>query len=403
MTTHAPTGIDLADSTTFVEHDLTAFWRGLRDEKPVYWNAESEQRPGFWVLSRHRDVVGVYRDAENFSSAHGNVLDTLLNGGDSASGKMLAISDGSGHRELRRTLLRSFAPRALQVVEANMRAATDKVVAEAVRQGTCDFAADVAAHIPLATICDMLGVPDAQRAEVQRTAKSALAAEEPGQDAMRSWLAKNEILMYFAKLAKTRAGDPGTDVVSMLATCEVNGRPLSEDEIILNCYGLVLGGEETTRLTMIGAVAAFLAHPDQWRRLRTGEVELATAVDEILRWTTVTRHVGRRATADVRLHDTLIRAGDIVTLWHASANFDEREFTDPMSFDLSRKPNNHVVFGHGPHFCIGAYLGRAEISALLSALCAHVQDFEATAPPENLYSTVFSGYASLPVRLVPAA
>lgn len=402
MTTRLPTEIDLADSATFVEHDLTAFWRGLRDETPVYWNAQTEQRPGFWVLSRHRDLVDVYRDTENFSSATGNVLDTLLTGGDSASGKMLAISDGPRHRELRRVLLKSFVPRALRSVEEHMRAATDQLVAEAVRRGTCDFAADVAAHIPLATICDMLGVPGAQRAEVLRMAKSALASEVPGQDAMRSWLAKNEILMYFAKLAKRRAGDPGADVVSMLTTCEVNGRKLSEDEIILNCYGLVLGGEETTRLSMIGAVAAFLAHPGQWRRLRAGEVDFGTATDEILRWTTATRHVGRLATADVRLHDTRIRAGDIVTLWHASANFDEREFSDPMSFDLSRKPNNHLVFGHGPHFCIGAYLGRAEISALLSALCKHVDDFEATAPPEHLYSTVFSGYASLPVRLVPA-
>lgn len=405
MTAQAPTAIDLGDATTFVEHDLTGFWRELRDETPVHWNPEAGDRPGFWVLSRHRDIVGVYRDTENFASAHGNVLDTLLHGGDSASGKMLAISDGPRHRELRRMLLKSFAPRALAEVEANVRAATDRLVAEAARRGLCDFAADVAEHIPLATICDMLGVPAAQRAEVLEMAKSALATEAPeapGHDAMRSWLAKNEILMYFAKLARTRARAPGSDVVSMLATCEVDGQKLSEDEIILNCYGLILGGEETTRLSMIGAVAAFLSYPAQWQRLRAGEVDLATAVDEILRWTTVTRHVGRRATADVELHGTRIRAGDIVTLWHASANFDEREFTDPGSFDLARKPNNHLVFGHGPHFCIGAYLGRAEIGALLAALREHVKDFERTTPPEPLYSTVFAGNATMPVRLIPA-
>ena len=402
MTTGPATGIDLADPSTFARPDMAGFWRRLRDEQPVHWNPGSGGRPGFWVLSRHRDVVGVYRDAENFTSAHGNVLPTLLGGGDSASGRMLAISDGPRHAELRRIVLRSFAPRALHAVEANVRAVTDRLVAAAVGRGGCDVAADIAAQVPVATICDMLGVPRSEQSKVLRLTASALASETPDQDPMQGWLSRNEILLYFAKLARARAADPADDVVSRLATCEVQGRRLTEDEIVLNCYGLVLGGDETTRLSMIGAVAAFLEHPGQWERLRSGEVQTGTAVEEILRWTSATMHVARRARADVDLHGTRIRAGDIVTMWHASANFDEREFDEPDVFDLARRPNNHLVFGNGPHVCLGAYLGRVEIAALLDALREHVRGFTPCGSAQLLYSTVFSGLAGLPVRLEPA-
>ncbi len=147
----------------------------------------------------------------------------------------------------------------------------------------------------------------------------------------------------------------------MLATGTLEGKPLTMDEIVVNCYSLILGGDETSRLSMTGAVAAFLEHPHQWRALLKGEVEVSTAVEEVLRWTTPAIHFGRSALEDVPVGDRgqEIKAGDIVTLWNTSANMDEEVFADPGRFDLARTPNKHIAFGYGPHFCLGAYLGRA--------------------------------------------
>jgi cytochrome P450 len=393
--------INLADPRTFAEHDLTGTWQHLRAEQPVYWHPETGHGPGFWVLTRHADIMRVYRDTENFTSEKGNVLDTLLRGGDSGAGKMLAVTDGPRHTALRRLMLKAFSPRSLRVIADRLRAVTDDLLAAAVAKGQCDFAADVAAYIPLATICDLLGVPEADRAQVLRLTKSALASDSLEHTAMDSWLAKNDILMYFAKLAKQRRGTPHDDVVSLLATAQIDGVDLTEDEIMLNCYSLILGGDETSRLSMIGAVQAFMDHPDQWLALRDGQVEVDSAVEEVLRWTTPTMHFGRAATNDVLMHGRQINAGDIVTLWQASADFDPEVFDQPEKFDLARSPNSHLAFGYGPHFCLGAYLGRVEINAMLTSLRAQVRDFQPDGEVHRIFSNFLSGIHSLPVRLLP--
>lgn len=127
------------------------------------------------------------------------------------------------------------------------------------------------------------------------------------------------------------------------------------------------------------------------------------ATEEILRWTTPAMHFGRRALVDVPLGDRVIRAGDIVTLWNTSANFDERAFTDPESFDVGRSPNKHVVFGHGPHFCLGAFLGRVHVKAMVEALSSMVSDITLLGPPQRLYSNFVRAYSALPVALTAQA
>ncbi|CAM5563248.1 Carrier domain-containing protein OS=Streptomyces aurantiogriseus OX=66870 GN=GCM10010251_95690 PE=4 SV=1 [Streptomyces aurantiogriseus] len=162
---------------------------------------------------------------------------------------------------------------------------------------------------------------------------------------------------------------------------------------------LILGGDESSRASAAGAVLAFTRHPDQWRRLSGGEVGLETAGEEVLRWTTPTMHFGRRALVDVTVRDRTIKAGEIVTLWNISANFDEHAFADPYAFDLARTPNKHVSFGHGPHFCLGAYLGRVHMKAMLEALRDMVADVELRGEPKRLFSNFGHGHSSMPVRL----
>ncbi|SHM66884.1 cytochrome P450 [Streptomyces yunnanensis] len=396
-------GIDLADPVTLVRSDLDDVFRHLRREHPVFLHPGTATRPAFWVLSRYDDVLAVYKDAATFVSHRGNMLTSLLDGGDPAGGRLLAVTDGPRHTALRAKLLKSFAPRSLQRVVDRVRRRADERVAAAVALGTCDFAAEVAEDIPMGTICDLLGVPPSDRAGLLRLSKQALSSDDADQTAEDAWLARNDILLYFAELAEIRRAEPRDDLISTLASIEVEGAVLTEDEIVLNCYGLLLAGDETSRLAMSGAVWTFARHPEQWTALKEGTAQLPTAVEELLRWTTPAMHVGRTAARDVEIGGRTIRAGDIVTAWNLSANRDEAAFTNPDVLDLTRSPNRHLTFGYGPHFCLGAYLARAEITAVVDALLRRVGEIEPVGDPEPVYSTFLRGYSGLNVRLGPAA
>lgn len=393
--------VDLADPRTFLDYDLFDMWRRFRAERPVHWNAENATTRGFWAVTRYADAQDVYKDATRFTSERGNVLSTLLQGGDSASGKMLAVTDGHRHQEIRNLMLKSFSPRVLKAVTEQVNARTSKLIADAVARGTFDFAQDVADHIPINTIGDLMAIPNADRQKLVDWNTQTLAGRDSDATEMDEWMARNEILMYFSELAAKRRRKPGDDVVSALATGLVDGKRLSEEEIVFNCYSLILGADESSRMSSIGAILAFAAYPQQWRALKDGTVTIDSAVEEVLRWTTPAMHFGRRALVDVPLRDQVIKAGDVVTLWNSSANFDEDVFDGPETFDLARKPNRHLAFGHGPHFCLGAFLGRAHQSAVLEALRDQVAEIQIAGPPQRLYSNFVYGYSSLPVTFVP--
>lgn len=391
--------LDLTAPRTHAELDLGGVWRRLRSEAPVCWHPPTATHEGFWLVTRHADLVDVYRDPARFTSVRGNVLDTVATGGDSASGLMLPVSDGPRHRAIRRTLGKGLSPRALAPVAAAIRSAVRGLLAEAVRRGSCEFALDVAAKVPLAAICDLLGVPAADRALVFELTSHALGSEAPDQELAETLRTRQEILVYFAKAAAQRRRSPSDDVIGLLTNCVVDGQPLTEAEIVMNCYSLVLGGDETARLAMTGSVQAFLDHPDQWKRLLAGEVAISRAVEELLRWTTPAMHVGRTATEDVDLRGQRIQAGEPLALWNISANFDESVFADPEILDLSRSPNPHLTFGFGPHFCVGGYLGRVELTALLEGLTALAPTLAPAGPTAPIYSNFLNGLTRLPVAL----
>lgn len=402
--------IDLTDTETFQASDaeIREMWRRFRSESPVHWQkVQGRAVTGFWVLSRYDDVMEVYRDNKRFTSERGNVLTTLMEGGDSAKGQMLAVTDGQRHRELRNLMTKAFAPRMLDPVIVGVRERADRLVREAVERGECDFARDVAEHIPMATIADLLGVPAMDRDYLLTLTKEALSSEEAGgseesQGAVsKALIARSDLLFYFAELAEERRAKPVDDVVSLLVNSTIDGKPLTEQEIILNCYSIIIGGDETSRLSMICGMRSLMEHPEQWRRLIEGEVSVDSAVEEVLRWVSPAMHFGRRARVDVELGGRTIHAGDVVTLWNSSANYDEKFFADPDVFDLGRTPNKHLSFGHGPHFCPGAFLGRAEIAAMLEALRSRVAEAVPAGQPKPIHSNFLHGYQSLPVSLRP--
>ncbi|WDN55258.1 cytochrome P450 [Streptomyces clavuligerus] len=393
--------LDLTDPAAFVRNDPYAYWQEIRVRSPVFWHPPAAGRPGFWVVSRYADVRACYDDGQRLGSARGTVLDVLLHGDDSAGGKMLAVTDRPRHRALRSLMLRAFSPRVLGEVVRRVEERTARLVEETVGRGTVDFAADVAAHIPLNTICDLLSIPGRDRAELLAWSKTALASERPDGDRLDALEARNEIVLYLVELALERRARPGDDVISMLASAEADGRPLTPEEIALNCYSLLLGGDESSRMSAITAVLVLARHPGQWRALREGRIGVDTAVEEILRWATPGMHFARTARCDLTLGGQRVRAGDIVTLWNTSANNDETVFDRPRTLDLARRPNPHLALGHGPHFCVGAALGRAELRALLTALTAHAGTIEQAGEGRRIYSTFLHGYSSLPVTFRP--
>ncbi|MBD0693705.1 cytochrome P450 [Streptomyces sp. CBMA123] len=397
----APATADLGDPATFAGHDLDGFWRTLRDTAPLHWNPPADGRRGFWVLSRHESIMAVYRDDANFTSERGNVLVTLLEGGDAGAGRMLAVTDGHRHHELRKILQRVLSPRVLDEVARSVRANTRRWIREAVESGGCDFAAQIAARIPMTTISNLLGVPEQDQEYLLSLTKAALSADHEDVDEVDSEMARNEILMYFMDLVEERREHPGEDVISMLVASSIDGVPLTDEDVVLNCYSLIIGGDETSRLTMIDCVHTLAARPEQWQRLKRREVAVETAVDEVLRWASPTMHFGRSVRRETELHGVRLRPGEIVTLWHASGNRDERVFARPERFDLGRTPNKHLAFGYGPHFCVGSYLAKVEIAELLTALRDFTTGFEQTGPARRIRSNFLTGFSTMPVRFEP--
>jgi cytochrome P450 len=222
------------------------------------------------------------------------------------------------------------------------------------------------------------------------------------EDAVARRLAHLDILQYFEDLATTRVKYPAEDLVSVLATAEIEGRKLTKNEILLNCDNLLVGGTENTRIAAAGGMLAFLHHPAEWRTVSEEPTLLPSAVEEVLRWTSTATHIMRTATKPTVLRDRHIQKGERVTLWNPSANRDESVFPDPDCFSVHRKPNRHLALGSGEHFCLGGTLARAELRLLYKELLRRTERIELDGTPVLLSSIVVNGLESLPVRLIPS-
>jgi novobiocin biosynthesis protein NovI len=314
---------------------------------------------------------------------------------------MLAVTDGQKHTHLRNVLNAAFSPRTLARIRQGIRRTIDDLIAAALEKGECDFVHDVSASIPLGAICDLLGMPDADRQYLLGLTSRAWSSDYADAPPEESWQAKSEILLYFSDLARTRRGSDADDVVSLLANCRIGGEPLSDRDLMSNCYGLMIGGDETGRHAISSVLQALIEHPGQWRELKAGTVDITIAAEEVLRWTVPSLHGGRTATGDVEVNGWPIKAGDIVSVWISSVNRDAAAFGDPDRFALDRSPNKHLTFAFGSHICLGHNLARIEVEEVLDALRTLVKAAEQTAPERWIYSSILHGMSSLPVALKP--
>jgi cytochrome P450 len=391
-----PPHINLVDPGLYSDGDPFVQWRWLRENDPVHRHAPTDY-PSFWALTKYEDIKAVFRDAATFSSAQGILLRPSGHGADPGGGRTLALTDPPRHRQLRGLVDEWFTVRSVRAIEAKMREVAGSVLDLTVEQERCDFVEDIAARIPLYMICSMMGVPESDWESLFTLSRQAFGAGDPS--ARR--FAHLRIMGYFEDLAVAKAANPADDLVSVLATGKIEGERISQEEIILNCDNLFVGGTENTRIAAAGGMLAFLEHPEQWRLLVEDPALMSTAVEEVLRWTSTATHILRTATRPVEIHGRRIDADDLVTLWIPSANRDDEVFADPDRFDVTRRPNRHLALGSGEHFCLGSMLARVEIRFLYQELIDRSIGIEPNGALSRLDSIVVNGLEHLPVKLVP--
>jgi cytochrome P450 len=396
MTTSGVGVIDLADPRLYEIGDPVSAWAYLRTHSPVYWNRDSNGG-GFWAVTRYGDAVEVYKNTRSFSSQRGMRLGTEEGAASAAAGRMLIVTDPPRHAKIRQAMNAAFTPRMVARLETTMRQTMHDLLAAAVARRELDFVTEIAATLPVSVISDMMGVPREDWPLMVRLTSTAFGST--GASEMEKRQAHADIFLYYAELVERRRAEPGDDIVSALTKAVVDGQALTDEEIILNCDGLIIGGNETTRHASAAGMLAFIEKPEAWARLADDPSLLDSAVEEVLRWTAPGLHVLRTAVEDVRVGGQLIRAGDAVTIWNPSANRDEDAFPCADEFDVSRTPNRHLTFGIGEHYCIGGALARLELRVLLEETLEHVESIELAGPVQRLRSNFMWGLTHMPIHI----
>jgi cholest-4-en-3-one 26-monooxygenase len=383
-------------------------WARLRAEAPVAY-FEPPGYPPFWAITRHSDLVQVASQPLVFSSAKGI---TLERGAEEiaeamATYEMIVFLDPPRHGPVRQLANKEFLRSRVRARFDDIGRIASEIVDDAATGGEvaeCDFVNRFATRLPLEVIAWVLGVPRPDWERLLRATDTVIGKEDPeyrlpgetpDEAAMRAQI---EMHQYFQGLIDDRRSDPQHDLVTLLVQSTIDDVPLTLEQLTGYCELLVEAGNETTRDAIAGAMLAFCENPDQWEMLRAHPELLPAAVEEILRWVTPINYFVRTATQDYELSGQTIHAGDKVVLFWASGNRDEEVFKDPFEFRIDRHPNQHLVFGFGPHLCMGAHLARAELEQMFRLLPSRMTWFEKSGPVERMNSSINEAIKHLPIR-----
>ena len=422
--------INLNDRALFERNDHHEVFRVLRRERPVHWNAPTKSRQGFWAITRYHDMWEISRRPDLFASSSG-IIGAVLRPEAFVPGveedptgatftepnASIITMDPPRHVKMRRLVNKGFTPRAVNAMEPEIRRVANEILDGITPRGECDFVVDVAAQLPLAVICGMMGIAreDWQlmfdlsnmvlgAADPEYQAAMAAADGEPVVPRQTAMSGYRQLYEYFGRvLEERRSRPPADDMVSLLIEAEVDGESLTETDILTFCFLLVLAGNETTRNAISGGMEALSAYPEQKARLLADMSLLDSAIEEILRWVSPVHHMARTVVSETEVRGQQLRAGERVLLWYPSANRDEEVFEDPFRFDITRSPNEHLAFGIGEHFCLGAGFARMELKVMFQELFRRFPDIEVVGPASRLRSNFLNGMKHLPVRYTPAS
>ena len=397
--------IALVDSERYARDGYPhALWTRLRAEEPVAYCAPPGYEP-FWAITKHADILEISKQPLLFSSEQGITLRPA--GVVFPPSEMVVMLDPPRHGPVRRVVNRRFTPRAVREASDDIERIAVEILDDAALEdgsGELDFVERIAAPFPLGVIAWVLGVPSDDWPLLFRWTNEVIGkddpeyrrpGESPGKTSKR---ARGELHAYFRTLIDERRADPQDDLVTELIRGEIDGEPLTEEQLVAYCELLVEAGNETTRNAVSGGLLAFSEHLGEWEKLREHPELLADAADEILRWTSPISHFTRTATEDYTLRGQTIRAGEQVALYFASGNRDEEVFEDPFAFWIDRSPNAHLAFGFGEHFCMGAHMARVELQTIFRHLLGRLDEFEVSGSVERLTSMINGSIKRLPLR-----
>jgi cytochrome P450 len=377
---------------------------------PPYFNPPdspivTDDDRGYYALVRHVDVAEASRNPQVFSSAAGATsIPDLPAEFNEYFGSMINMDDPR-HARLRRIVSRAFTPRMIKKFEEDVQRTAAAIVDDLLSTGPCDFVQQVSARLPLKIICEMMGIGDEHFEMVLKNTNIILSGADPEfisqnmDEALTQILTSGgDLAALVTSLAGARQAEPADDLVSALATANIDGEQLTPAELASFFILLVVAGNETTRNAISHALVLLTEHSDQRELLLSDfEARIGPAVEEIVRYVSPVIWMRRTLAQDTVLNGHAFGEGDKVLLLYQAANRDSAVFTDPDRFDITRSPNPHVGFGAaGPHFCLGAHLARREITAVLRELMTRVPDIRAAGEPDYLLSSFINGIKHLP-------
>ncbi|MBN6050718.1 cytochrome P450, partial [Nonomuraea sp. RK-328] len=393
--------IDLFDPEHFRSGSQHPAWRALRSAAPL-WQQSGPYGTRFWSVTRYADVLRVIKDHRRFSSEYGTIL-AVLNG-DTAGGRTINLMDPPHHAAIRVPTMPLLSTSAMTAAAGEIRERVRKIIAPAVVGDPVDVA-ELALRLPMAAVGHIVGVPEDLWPDVTRWTMAGVAPGDPhyamGTTAETLRTVHSELFDLFGSLIEERRARPRNDLISRLLEVEVDGRRLSVEDVVLNSFSFVMGANTTTPHVAAHLLLALAEFPDQWRQARDGAASVSSVVEEALRWTTPTNHLVRRTREPVEIAGVRLEAGESVCAWVASANRDETMFDDPYELRVGRRPNRHLAFGEGVHYCNGAPAARTVLRVLVEELLEHTESFEVQGAVEHLYSNFINGITALPMRLVP--
>ncbi len=379
----------------------TQFWPEARTEAAGIPNG-----PGAWAVLDYDLIVEMSKQPETFSSAKGITILDLPGEFNEFFSSMIAMDDPR-HGHLRKLVSKGFTPRMLNNLENGVVDQANLIIDAIEDKDEIDFVVDVAAQLPLAIVCDLMGVPRSELEFVFDQTNIILGSSDPEYlpetgDIVTALLgAGGALAELMISIAESKAGKDADDLTTILVNAEVDGDKLSPADIASFFVLLVVAGNETTRNAISWGLQYLTQNPDQ-RAIWQNDVDGVTssAVEEIVRLASPVTYMRRTATKDTVLGDVAISEGDKLAMFYLAANRDETLFPDPHRFDVMRTPNRHIGFGGpGPHFCLGAHLARREIGVMYRELFRRLPDIHASGPPDLLQSNFIHGIKHLPARL----
>lgn len=395
------TAVDLVDPRMYSDGDPHPIWARMRRDDPVRWHPVGPDL-GFWSVTTLEHSSRVLREHETFTSQRGTLL-SLLGKDDPAGGHQMAATDPPRHTRMRGPLQRALTIKSVERSADQIRAQVRRLLDPARSGEPFDFA-DAVTQLPMAVTGMLMGLPEPDWPRLTLLTLMSIAPDDPefneGADpdaAVRR--AHRELFAYFADIVRERQKRPGgDDLVSLLLTMEIDGRKMSPGEVLANCYSLLLGANVTTPYVPTAALYGMIGSPTLAEVLAcTAPDAVQATIEESLRWASPANHFMRYAVRDVDLGGRPVRSGDAVVVWLSSANRDETVFPDPFTFDPRRKPNRHIAFGVGAHYCVGHTVARVTLRALFDEIICTFTDIDLAGEVEHLASNFVAGIKHMPM------